>query len=66
MIISPCKDCKERFEACHSKCDKYKDWKQEVDVIKAQITKEKYLQHELLDVKKEAITRMQSKRTYKK
>lgn len=23
----PCKDCKERHECCHDKCEKYKSWK---------------------------------------
>ena len=27
MIYAPCKDCKDRFLGCHSKCDKYKDYK---------------------------------------
>ena len=27
MIYAPCKDCKNRFLGCHSKCDKYKDYK---------------------------------------
>lgn len=26
-MICPCKDCTERYEACHDHCDKYKDWK---------------------------------------
>ena len=24
----PCKDCAERYEACHDHCDRYKAWKQ--------------------------------------
>lgn len=27
MKISPCKDCKDRYLACHDYCDRYKKWK---------------------------------------
>lgn len=27
-MICPCKDCAERYTACHDYCDKYKTWKQ--------------------------------------
>jgi len=26
-IVAPCKDCKERSIGCHSKCEKYKEFK---------------------------------------
>lgn len=26
MLLSPCKDCKERYFDCHMKCDKYKNF----------------------------------------
>ena len=25
--VPPCKNCKERFTACHTVCEKYKSWK---------------------------------------
>ena len=31
--ISPCKDCKERHEACWGGCEKYKEWKQRLDEL---------------------------------
>lgn len=31
--VSPCKDCKERHEACWGKCDKYKAWKSRLDEL---------------------------------
>lgn len=47
--ISPCKDCTEKYKACHDNCPKdsrgevgYKTWKTEIDSIKAE--REKYLQ----------------------
>ena len=33
--VSPCKDCKERYRACSDRCQKYKDWKAELERIKA-------------------------------
>ncbi len=31
MKISPCKDCKERYPACHDECIYYATWKTERD-----------------------------------
>lgn len=31
--ISPCKDCTERYEACWGKCEKYKEWKRDLDEL---------------------------------
>lgn len=28
---TPCKDCKDRVLYCHSTCDRYIEWKKEVD-----------------------------------
>ena len=28
--LSPCKDCQERYPACHGHCDKYATWKSEL------------------------------------
>lgn len=25
--MSPCKDCTEKYTACHDTCDKYKEWR---------------------------------------
>ena len=27
MKKPPCKDCEDRYLACHDKCEKYKEWK---------------------------------------
>ena len=29
----PCKDCGDRFTACHDKCEKYKAWKSRLDEV---------------------------------
>ena len=34
-MISVCKDCPERYPACHDHCDRFKAWKKEQELIKA-------------------------------
>ena len=34
MNIAPCKDCKDRHVGCHSKCDKYLEYKKELQKAK--------------------------------
>lgn len=29
----PCKGCEERYPGCHSKCEKYKEWKSRLDEV---------------------------------
>lgn len=31
--MAPCKDCKDRHEACWGKCEKYKAWKSRLDEV---------------------------------
>ena len=33
MKIAPCKDCDTRRLGCHSECERYKDWKDELALI---------------------------------
>lgn len=40
----PCKDCSDRSALCHSRCDLYKSWRAEKDVINAKVRKYKYEQ----------------------
>lgn len=37
----PCKGCKYRHINCHSTCFMYKEWKNQTEVVKAIIKKEK-------------------------
>ena len=34
MNIAPCKDCKDRHIGCHSKCEKYLEYKKELQKAK--------------------------------
>ena len=38
-MMSPCKDCDERVPNCHSKCDKYKEFRDTLDRRNEQIRK---------------------------
>lgn len=39
--ISPCTNCKNRFEACHDSCDTYKDWKEQQEAIRQKMFHDK-------------------------
>ena len=34
---TPCKDCYDRYENCHAECEKYKEWRSELDSIREKI-----------------------------
>lgn len=34
---APCKDCPDRYPACASNCQKYREWKRKRDYIRAEI-----------------------------
>ena len=57
-FIAPCKDCKDRFAACHSTCTKYKEWKEEMDHIKINISQNRNREYEIYNVQKESAKRM--------
>lgn len=35
-LTAPCKDCKERSPGCHGRCEKYRDYRAELDVENAE------------------------------
>lgn len=39
--ICPCNKCQERSAECHGKCEKYKEYRQKLDSIKAECSKAK-------------------------
>ena len=50
--ISPCKDCKERHEACWGKCEKYKAWKsrlEEVNKLRKEYNQKPFVQYNPYD-----------------
>lgn len=39
-MVAPCKNCKDRYVGCHSKCEKYKEYAAECEVIREKRRKE--------------------------
>lgn len=62
MITAPCKDCIDRHMNCHSECNKYKEWKQELDVVKEQVLVKRIAEAEAAKRRNEAIARMRKSR----
>lgn len=54
---APCKNCEERYPACHGKCEKFAEYRREVDRIAAARRKKKLEEgwptHHVADKKKE-------------
>ena len=40
-MMSPCKDCPDRYIGCHSSCNKYISYKNELEDFKAKVKKAK-------------------------
>ena len=47
MIMSPCKDCTDRYAECHCDCKNYKNWKEELEKEKVKINQVKSKAYEL-------------------
>lgn len=62
MITAPCRDCTDRHMNCHSECNKYKEWKQELDVVKEQVLVKRIAEAEAAKRRNEAIARMRKSR----
>lgn len=53
MLHNHCYHCKDRVVGCHSTCEKYKKFKEELEVVRAEKEKE----HQLRDQRYRAIFR---------
>ena len=42
MKVAPCKDCTDRYLACHDYCEKYKEWKLYANDIKHKTEMDKW------------------------
>lgn len=62
MKIAPCKDCSERHEACHDSCDKYKEWKAELDAMRSKIAEQKYIEQTKIRIATEGVRRMKTRK----
>lgn len=50
--LSPCKDCEDRHEGCHSSCEDYLTWKAANDIEHAKVLEKK---HQMSDTNGHAI-----------
>ena len=66
MRKSPCKLCQKRYLGCHSECDEYKDFKQDVENSKEMIAKRKAEITLVDDYKVESTNKMLKRNHYKK
>ena len=53
MLTSPCKDCQVRYVGCHSKCLKYIDFRQSMDIINKNIYDAKSKNNEFRSLKRD-------------
>lgn len=58
---SPCKDCNDRHETCHTVCDRYSVWKAEWEEQRKTINNSKYYYAEMYRLRNESIGRMRRK-----
>ena len=61
-IISKCKDCTDRYPACHDSCEYYKDYKTKLEDFKEKKDKIKKKNAELYTQKRDSIERERRKR----
>lgn len=54
----PCKECNDRYIACHDFCEKYKTWRQEFEAIKEIVFKQRMNEKMLDERRNKAIARM--------
>lgn len=52
---NPCKDCSERSVGCHSRCDKYREWRKIRDLMLEEEAKEKALSLAHSEMKQQAV-----------
>lgn len=60
---TPCKDCYDRYENCHAKCEKYKEWRSELDSIREKIIDAKIKNAELTRRRNDAIRKRKKDRS---
>ena len=58
-MIKVCKDCKERHEACHDTCEKYKAEREELNRINAERRKHTFVEVAIVQTKTRIYQKMQ-------
>jgi hypothetical protein len=60
-IDCPCKSCDKHTEFCHSVCQYYKDYREEYDKEIKRLNKERYIDVQIVSMKKERNARLRRK-----
>lgn len=60
--LSPCKDCKCRYEACHDSCKVFKEWKDYFDTDKRKYQADKEKQRQAKEVVRNACNNMRTRK----
>lgn len=61
-MVTPCKECTDRFESCHSVCEKYKAWRTDLDTEREIVTKKKIFDADATRRRNTAIAKMQRRK----
>lgn len=59
---APCKDCKERYTACHDKCEKYQEYKRVSEEARTRVLKIKNFEANFYAEHRKACTRALKKK----
>lgn len=62
-VYSPCKDCTSRFIGCHSECIQYKDFRQKLDVLRAEESRRKSLENESITYLREVLDKKRRRKS---
>ena len=60
--LSPCKDCKCRYEACRDSCKVFKEWKDYFDTDKRKYQADKEKQRQAKEVVRNACNNMRTRK----
>ncbi len=63
-LKTPCMDCTDRHIACHSECDKYKEFKENNEQIKKDIRQKADIQNRLDDYEKQRAKRISERKKH--
>lgn len=54
--LNPCRGCLNRFVGCHAQCEKYAEWRRELERVKA-LKKQNYERYDTFDPHKDKLKR---------
>lgn len=57
-MVAPCKDCPDRYVGCHGNCEKYKEYKAQLDSMRDQAYQIRAKEADLYERRKYAFRKM--------